>query len=92
MKYGSKVKCTVLAAAIASVLSVSAVEAKTDNGNSVLFSGGLQSHNGNAGVDYFVGDNSFEGHAGYSSIGCYDKIVIPAIVTSGYGGYGYGGG
>jgi|GEM_PF-4819297 len=55
-------------------------------GNSVLFSGGVQSHNGNAGVDFFLGDHSFEGHAGYSSIGCYDNVII----DSGYGGYGYG--
>lgn len=56
-------------------------------GNSVLFSGGVQSHNGNAGVDYFLGDSSFEGHVGYSSIGCYDNNNF---IDPGYGGYGYG--
>lgn len=54
--------------------------------NSMLFSGGVQSHNGNVGVDYFLGDNSFETHAGYSTVGCYKN----EIVDQGYGGYGYG--
>ncbi len=57
------------------------------SGNSMLFSGGLQSRNANLGVDYFLADNSFEGHVGYSSVGCYDETVI---VDPGYGGYGYG--
>lgn len=56
-------------------------------GNSVLFSAGVQSHNGNGGVDYFLADSTFEGHVGYSSIGCYDPNVL---IDPGYGGYGYG--
>ncbi len=157
MKYGTKLKASLLAAAIASVLSVGTAQAATDGefyagihikfgkkfrptftlgyrhanihadnnvnggdlsfridtsgdkslllkgfdggtctqrelgvgydfaGNSLLFSGGLQSHNGNAGVDFFLGDKSFEGHVGYTSVGCYEENFI---VDPGYGGYG----
>ncbi len=55
-------------------------------GNSVLFSGGLQSHNGNAGVDFFLADKSFEGHLGYTSVGCYDETPIVVVAPIGYGG------